>query len=828
MRGAKTSFWRAVWLASLFLLLAACSGSGGDTNGNSPPTPLPDTLGMSVPTSAEAGLAVAMNSAVVATGDLKLEWSFGDGRVGQGVTTSHTFEAAGDFEVVLRASNGAGQSREERRLITVNRTARLRGLACSGANGQGWCSVSPITPPPSGNRLYAVQFVDPQNGWAVGDMGEIQHTSDGGATWQPQSSGITSRLNRVVFKNATEGWVYGSTYLSSPTLLRTVDGGRRWDLVKLPVRTGGYMEFSLLTGGVPTVWLGFCSSHSGCRFDIFFTQDGGVIWIKGGSTEQGGLSVPAYPYAIEAPGGTIWSFDGPRNRGSIYKAVDFGLNRSKVLEKSRTLPAQLLVFDDQSVLYVGALTEDSGLGYPTEPSTVSASTYLLTRDGGATWQPLSPKGLPAGGRFGNYWLTATTPEGHAVLGIDADFYVTRDFGATWALAGSKPSAPPAAGSTEWLQRIGSGALLYEGRQATSSDYSRWLSADLGKSWTRLNTPSATTSIQIQSSVGGNTLIGMGSEGQIYKSTNIGSSWTEIRPAGLTPQTIRTLVTHLVSVNPDRLLRRQDDYVVSASADFGQTWTALADQPWGSSTSSYEGDGDLAFSSPTQGWLRNRTGLYGTADGGVSWSLLNKPDLTGATFFEQVYFIGDLRGWALNLDRRILSTVDGGLSWTVVSNEAFAPTYLPGSLLRFLSPLDGFLFYAGDAYTSRDGGKSWLPSGQGLTDTGTLRRLAVADARTLVGLTFGDIVVRSTDAGDSWTPVPSAPAGRWNDMYFRKQLGWLVGDSGRIAVTRDGGATWKEVTTGIKRNLARVAFADDRTGWVTTDDGVVYSTGTGGQ
>src|SRR5438105_1177842 len=46
-------------------------------------------------------------------------------------------------------------------------------------------------------RLNDVTFVDPQQGWAVGDAGVIWHTTDGGQHWEQQSSGVDCRLESV-------------------------------------------------------------------------------------------------------------------------------------------------------------------------------------------------------------------------------------------------------------------------------------------------------------------------------------------------------------------------------------------------------------------------------------------------------------------------------------------------------------------------------------------------------------------------------------------------------------------------------------------------------
>src|SRR5690349_3313808 len=57
--------------------------------------------------------------------------------------------------------------------------------------------------------LNAVQFVDDQEGWAVGEDGIIWHTIDGGKNWERQSSGVRASLRSLHFFNPFTGWVVG-------------------------------------------------------------------------------------------------------------------------------------------------------------------------------------------------------------------------------------------------------------------------------------------------------------------------------------------------------------------------------------------------------------------------------------------------------------------------------------------------------------------------------------------------------------------------------------------------------------------------------------------
>src|SRR2546421_3864181 len=78
--------------------------------------------------------------------------------------------------------------------------------------------------------LHAVQFVDRDEGWAVGDEGVVWHTIDGGRNWERQPTGVRASLRWVQFLNPFTGWVAGREELphnggSVGVLLFTQDGG---------------------------------------------------------------------------------------------------------------------------------------------------------------------------------------------------------------------------------------------------------------------------------------------------------------------------------------------------------------------------------------------------------------------------------------------------------------------------------------------------------------------------------------------------------------------------------------------------------------------------
>jgi hypothetical protein len=66
----------------------------------------------------------------------------------------------------------------------------------------------------TGNTLLGVSFTDANTGTAVGYYGTILHTTDGGVTWVPQSSGTVEILSGASFTDANAGAaVTGGMYL---------------------------------------------------------------------------------------------------------------------------------------------------------------------------------------------------------------------------------------------------------------------------------------------------------------------------------------------------------------------------------------------------------------------------------------------------------------------------------------------------------------------------------------------------------------------------------------------------------------------------------------
>jgi photosystem II stability/assembly factor-like uncharacterized protein len=81
------------------------------------------------------------------------------------------------------------------------------------------------------DELFGVAFTDSNNGWAVGEDGNVVSTTNGGSTWTQVDIGTTDYLNSICFTDANNGWIAGGDYYPlHGTIFHTNDGGTTWNL----------------------------------------------------------------------------------------------------------------------------------------------------------------------------------------------------------------------------------------------------------------------------------------------------------------------------------------------------------------------------------------------------------------------------------------------------------------------------------------------------------------------------------------------------------------------------------------------------------------------
>jgi photosystem II stability/assembly factor-like uncharacterized protein len=129
---------------------------------------------------------------------------------------------------------------------------------------QTWHSIEPRA---TDHTLFSIYFLNQNTGWAVGELGTLLGTSDGGFTWTSMQTGVTDTLFDVKFVDAQTGWMCGSNGL----VLKTIDGGQTWQ--SQPKRTNfGINQIELF--GKDTIWL----VSKSYNILLFKSENSGALW----------------------------------------------------------------------------------------------------------------------------------------------------------------------------------------------------------------------------------------------------------------------------------------------------------------------------------------------------------------------------------------------------------------------------------------------------------------------------------------------------------------------------------------------------------------------
>ena len=90
---------------------------------------------------------------------------------------------------------------------------------------------------------------------------------------------------------------------------------------------------------------------------------------------------------------------------------------------------------------------------------------------------------------------------------------------------------------------------------------------------------------------------------------------------------------------------------------------------------------------------------------------------------------------------------------------------------------------------------------------TITSLKFVNATTGFGVGTAGTVIRTTDAGSTWTVLSTGLKAQLLSVYFSDAAtGWAVGDSGYIAKTTDAGSNWTKQSVDASISLYAVYFS----------------------
>jgi hypothetical protein len=131
---------------------------------------------------------------------------------------------------------------------------------------------------------------------------------------------------------------------------------------------------------------------------------------------------------------------------------------------------------------------------------------------------------------------------------------------------------------------------------------------------------------------------------------------------------------------------------------------------------------------------------------------------------------------------------------------------------------------GTVLHTTDGGATWV--GQDAGTTFFIYGIWFIDAQTgWVGVTDGTIR-KTTDGGNTWQLIYQIEQSILDIWFADAQKGWATAGP-YILHTENGGQDWVTQPTGDNRELWRLSFINDHTGWAVGVGGKIVSTTDGG-
>jgi photosystem II stability/assembly factor-like uncharacterized protein len=528
--------------------------------------------------------------------------------------------------------------------------------------GQSWTGM------PSGTiaNLDLVQEIDPETVIAGGQCSVLESTN-GGQSFKALPIGLAGRCTDPVaglsFSNAQQGYMV----LKDGTLLYTADGG-----VTVQARS------SVPTGGGFATGLAFSSPTTGLATTstgmIELTTDGGNSWsqVFGGQALAGITIVsPTLIYAVGGQGELVRSTDGGQTWTVLPLALSGGAVRPDLTSISCSSGDDCLITTDGS----------AGL--------------VRTTDGGMTGALVSVSENAVTG------VAFTTGAGVVGVGGQGATFLSADGGQTFPIV-SAAGVSGGFGGTELIAGRAPGTAYLAGGQGTIA-----ATTDEGAGWTKLRVP---TNAAIVSTAFASASVGyaLDAKGTLRRTTDGGTSWSSFA-ATYSPrsQLVVPSAQTVLLVGP-RGIRR--------SSDGGATFTAVAGR-----VRLRHGAGPAVRSlrligARTNGriaWAWGPSGLVVSSDSGRIWRRI--PLRFAGGKIQTVSVVSPTRAWVDTLNARLYETTDGGRRWT--RNLAIGGLGEP-AIVSFGSSSDGIVALSGSrqplpftdasVLSTHDGGRTWEP------------------------------------------------------------------------------------------------------------------------
>jgi photosystem II stability/assembly factor-like uncharacterized protein len=573
----------------------------------------------------------------------------------------------------------------------------------------------------------------------------------------------------------------------------------------------------------------------------FISFDGGLNWEpsnQGIDTRTGtsGDGIPVFCLTIDPHNhDIIWI--GTQNVRGIFKSTDGGRSWARMdngVIELEGITFRGITVDPRSSDIVYAAAELSSWVWSGEPRAgrefdMTGGVVYKSVDGGQNWYPVW-----RGDNLARYiWIDPRNPDVvYVSTGIFDREAANSDPQA--GIPGGEGVLKSTDGGTTWthanqgLNNLYTGTLFLHpenpdvllagtGNNQYHQGNGVYLSSDGGNSWQWVLEGDNITSVEF--ALSDPQVAYAGSAGAIYRSEDGGLTWQRVSGGedGWGPPGVRAgfpIDFQVDPRDPNRIFANEYGGGNFLSIDGGRTWAIASAGYTGAQVR------DIAVDHASgRVYATARSGIFLTQDGGSSWIGLNSPPAFSMEWYVVAIDPTDSRHVlaANNWNGVLLSSQDGGQRWHPVSGGAgemkswraiaFAPSdpatvYAGTSAFYSAGTFDDRMPAAGFS-RSLDGGQSWSPANDALSQDANVTDLAVAlqNPGLVYAATGNHGVLKSADGGGSWTALyqglPENPTALAVTLHPSDPNVVFAGLAfGGLYRSADGGLSWVPSMAGL--------------------------------
>ncbi|MCU1267795.1 MAG: Cadherin-like beta sandwich protein [Acidobacteria bacterium] len=198
----------------------------------------------------------------------------------------------------------------------------------------------------------------------------------------------------------------------------------------------------------------------------------------------------------------------------------------------------------------------------------------------------------------------------------------------------------------------------------------------------------------------------------------------------------------------------------------------------------------------------------------------RPTGVNETLYD-VTFSTPTRGWAVGAGGRILSSSDGGRTWTTQTSVSTSDLHT----VHFANETAGVVLGDGVVLTTNDGGAHWTS----INISANVIAAAFVDDTTSVAVGSRGEILRTTNGGVSFQLTEHCSC---NALFDVRNGGtnqmWATGAAGTLLHSRDRGLTWEQLWLKTSEDILGIAFdSTGQRGLAVGDHEVMFSSSNGG-